>query len=199
MRHMQTDRSIETRDRLLAATEKLIYAGGIHATGMDRIVRESGASRKSVYSYFGSKDELVAEALRRRDERWMAWFSGEVRKAPTSRKRLLAMFTVLQGWFSDGGFHGCAFINAAGEIGDPDHPIRKVAKLHKERLLGFIQQLCADDGAADPTALGQRLLILIDGAIAVALVTGDPGAADDACAIARQILDAPTACLIERT
>lgn len=188
---MQIDRSIDTRDRLLAATEKLIYAGGIHATGMDRIVRESGASRKSVYSYFGSKDELVAEALRRRDERWIAWFSGEVWKAATPRKRLLAMFSVLHGWFSDGGFHGCAFINAAGEIGDPDHPIRKVARLHKERLLGFIQQLCADDGAADSAALAQRLLILIDGAIAVALVTGNPGAADDACAVARQILDAP--------
>ncbi len=187
---MQSDSRLEPRERLLKTTEQLIYAGGIHATGMDRIVRESGVSRKSVYRYFGSKEELVAQALRCRDERWMAWFSAEVNQAATPRDRLLAMFPVLRGWFASEGFHGCAFINAAGETGDPNDPIRKVAKLHKERLLAFVQSLCVADGAQDPGALARQFLILIDGAIAVALVTGNPGAADDACMLARQLLAA---------
>jgi AcrR family transcriptional regulator len=187
---MQIEPPIEARERLLNATEQLIYAGGIHATGMDRIVRLSGVSRKSVYSYFNSKEELVAEALRRRDERWMAWFSSEVNQASTPRERLLAMFPVLRSWFSAAGFHGCAFINAAGEIGDSEGPIRKVAKLHKERLLAYVLQLCRDDGAANPTTLAAQLLILIDGAIAVSMVTANPAAADDAAAIARRLLAA---------
>ncbi|AKM41871.1 hypothetical protein NL30_18125 [Burkholderia contaminans] len=62
------------RDRLLEAAEALIYSGGIHATGVDAIVRRSGAARKSFYSHFESKEALAAAALERRDERWMRWF-----------------------------------------------------------------------------------------------------------------------------
>lgn len=188
---MQFTPSNETRDRLLDAAEQLIYAGGIHATGMDRIVRESGVSRKSVYRYFASKEELVAEALRRRDERWMTWFTTEVNKAATPRDSLLAVFAVLRDWFASEGFHGCAFINAAGETADASDPIRQVAKLHKERLQAFVQALCVDAGEDDPETAARQFLILIDGAIAVALVTGNPAAADDACTLANAFLRRP--------
>jgi hypothetical protein len=46
------------RERLLDAAEALIYAGGIHATGVDAIVRQSGTARKSFYTHFESKDAL---------------------------------------------------------------------------------------------------------------------------------------------
>src|ERR1044072_4608369 len=83
------------RDRLLDAAEALIYAGGIHATGVDAIVKQSGTARKSFYTHFGSKDALVAAALERRDERWMNWFiAGTQQCGKTARKRLLGMFDV---------------------------------------------------------------------------------------------------------
>src|SRR5215813_143336 len=81
------------RERLLDAAEALIYAGGIHATGVDAIVKQSGTARKSFYTHFDSKDALVAVALERRDERWMNWFiAGTQRRGKTARKRLLGMF-----------------------------------------------------------------------------------------------------------
>ena len=52
------------RDKLLDAAEALVYAGGIHATGVDAIVRQSATTRKSFYTYFESKDALVAAAVR---------------------------------------------------------------------------------------------------------------------------------------
>lgn len=33
---------------LLDATERLIYAGGLHATGMEAIVKASGVARKTL-------------------------------------------------------------------------------------------------------------------------------------------------------
>ncbi|QJW81272.1 TetR/AcrR family transcriptional regulator [Burkholderia glumae] len=175
------------RERLLEAAEALFYAGGIHATGVDAIVKRSGAARKSFYTHFESKEALVAAALARRDERWMAWFvDGTLERGRTPRARLLAMFDVLHGWFEQPGFHGCAFINAAGEIGDAGDPIRGVARYHKARLLDFARaqseafaQTC---GASQPDAarLARQWLVLMDGAIAVALVSGDPSAARDA-------------------
>lgn len=53
----------DARERLLEAAEALVYAGGIHATGVDAIVRAAGAARKSFYTWFESKDALVAAAL----------------------------------------------------------------------------------------------------------------------------------------
>ena len=117
----------DARERLLEAAEALIYAGGIHATGVDAIVREAGAARKSFYAWFKSKDELVVAALRRRDERWMRWFvDGTLKRARTPGTRLIAMFDVLREWFAAEGFHGCAFLNASGETASPDDPVRRV-------------------------------------------------------------------------
>src|ERR1700750_3274357 len=94
------DTTRSARERLLDAAEALIYAGGIHATGVDAIVRQSGTARKSFYTHFESKDALVAAALERRDERWMNWFiEGTEKSGKTARRRLLGMFDVLREWF----------------------------------------------------------------------------------------------------
>lgn len=179
---------VDTRSTLLATAERLIYADGIHATSMDSLVRESGVARKSIYRYFGSKDELVAEALRERDGRWMSWFITGSNRAATPEGRLLETFVMLESWFNTEDFRGCAFINAAGEIGDAADPIRAVAKQHKVNLQIYLRQLAVDFGAADPDALALDFLILIDGAITLALVMGNKEAARSAQAIARKLL-----------
>jgi len=178
--YMNEITSSETRDIILDVAEKLIYKSGIAATGMDLLVKTAGVSRKSIYRYFANKDDLIVAALKRRDERWMRWFSSEVDKAPTPAARLLNLFTVLKGWFDSEGFRGCAFINTSGETGDPEDPVRQLAKLHKQKLLDYVTRLCVDQGVENPDALARQLLILIDGAITVALVMGDHGAADQA-------------------
>jgi AcrR family transcriptional regulator len=194
-----TSSLLSARERLLDAAEALIYAGGIHATGVDAIVRQSGTARKSFYTHFESKDALVAAALERRDARWMAWFEEGTRKSGrTPRAQLLGMFEVLRAWFASVDFHGCAFLNAAGEIGVPDDPIRLVARDHKIRLLNFVRELF-DEYAAETghdsrhaAKLARQWLILIDGAIGVALVSGEPDAARDARSAAERLLgDAP--------
>ena len=188
-------READARERLLDAAEALIYAGGIHATGVDAIVRAAGAARKSFYTYFDSKDALVAAALSRRDERWMRWFvAGTLARGRTPQARLIGMFDVLREWFASDGFHGCAFLNAAGEIASPDDPVRVVARQHKERLLAFVREqsdawalaVCADRRVA--ARLARQWLILIDGAIGVALVSGDADAALDARSAGRSLL-----------
>ncbi|MCA8373004.1 TetR/AcrR family transcriptional regulator [Burkholderia multivorans] len=185
------------RERLLDAAEALIYSGGIHATGVDAIVKRSGAARKSFYSHFESKEALVVAALERRDARWMRWFVDATRaRGKSPRAQLLGMFDVLRDWFAQPGFHGCAFLNTSGEIADADDPVRVVAREHKARLLAFVRERL--DAYADVAGIERRMLarlarqwlVLIDGAIGVALVSGDAGAARDARAAAELLLDA---------
>jgi AcrR family transcriptional regulator len=178
----------DTREKILATAERLIYENGIHATGMDLLVKTSGVARKSIYRYFATKDEVAAAALNARDVRWMQWFRTESDKAQTPQGRILNMFAVLKGWFESEGFHGCAFINTAGEVGDPNDPIRLIARLHKQKLLDYTQELCEQLNIEHPSALATQLLILMEGAITMARVMGDYRAADSARDVAQLLL-----------
>ncbi|EIK63172.1 TetR/AcrR family transcriptional regulator [Pseudomonas sp. B2021] len=178
----------ETRDIILDVTEKLIYRHGIAATGMDLLVKTAGVSRKSIYRYFANKDELVVAALQRRDERWMQWLRSEVERRDDSGERLLGLFSALKGWFGSADFRGCAFINTSGETGDAQDPVRLLAKAHKRKLFEYALELCQAHGTPDPEQQAAQLLILIDGAITVALVMGDSTAADNAQCMARTLL-----------
>ncbi|WP_133752869.1 TetR/AcrR family transcriptional regulator [Pseudomonas sp. LP_7_YM] len=179
----------DTREKILATAEQLIYQNGIHATGMDLLVKTSGVARKSIYRHFATKDEIAAAALNARDVRWMQWFKTESDKAGTPRERILNMFAVLKNWFESEGFCGCAFINTAGEVGDPNDPIRLIAKLHKQKLLDYTVELTKQLNIEQPTALARQLLILMEGAITTARVMGDYSAADSARDIAQLLLN----------
>lgn len=178
-----------TRDIILDVTEKLIYKSGIAATGIDLLVKTAGVSRKTIYRYFANKEALTVAALQRRDERWMHWYRTAVDQAESPAERLLNLFAVLKSWFACEGFRGCAFINTSGETGDPLDPVRRVAREHKQKLLDYVHELCTAHGSTDPETVAKQLLILIDGAITVALVMGDHSAADNAQCMARKLLD----------
>ncbi|ROP61685.1 TetR family transcriptional regulator [Enterobacter sp. BIGb0383] len=177
-----------TRDKILASAEQLIYRNGIHATGMALLVKTSGVARKSIYHYFANKDEVAVAALNARDVRWMEWFRTECDKADTPQARILNMFTVLKSWFESEGYRGCAFINTAGEVGDSADPVRQIARLHKQKIRDYALELTGQLNIEHASSLARQLLILIEGAITTSHVMGDDSAADDARDIAQLLL-----------
>lgn len=178
----------EPLKRLLLATEKLIYANGINATGMDAIVSESGVARKTIYRNFSTKEALIAEVLRQRDQRWMDWFISSTSTVTEPKTRILACFDALEAWFATPDFNGCAFINAAGECGSTSPLIAEVAKEHKVNLERYLEQLAVAYGAAQPQKMASELLLLIEGAITVAKVMGDKRAASHGKQLAERLL-----------
>ena len=56
------------RDQLLNTAENLFYREGYHATGIDRILAESGVAKMTLYKHFKSKDELILAVLDARHE-----------------------------------------------------------------------------------------------------------------------------------
>lgn len=189
---MDTLEPTDLRSKLLAITEKLIYEAGIAATGMDRIVKVSGIARKSIYRHFPTKEALVVAALAARDDRWMAWFIAASSTGTALPARVQAMFDALGAWFARPDFRGCAFINVAGEVGDAADAVAQLARAHKLRLLHYLAEVGRQGGlpAAQADALAHALLILIDGAVTVTLLSGDRAAAPRAARMASALLAA---------
>src|SRR6218665_2250806 len=65
---------LPARDRILVTAHQLFYRDGIRATGIDRIIAESGVAKLTFYRHFPSKDDLVLAFLDYRHDRWLAWF-----------------------------------------------------------------------------------------------------------------------------
>src|SRR6201996_9792456 len=87
-----TARRPSARERLLDAADELFYEEGIHIVGIDRVIEKAGVAKASLYSTFGSKDELVRAYLTRRYQRRRARIETWVDRYDEPRDRLLAVF-----------------------------------------------------------------------------------------------------------
>ena len=176
-------------ERLLDAASDLFYREGIRAVGVDTVSERAGVSKRTLYNRFGGKDALVAEYLRRRDERWRAYLRGVGEGVVEPREKLLAVFGAYGEWLVGEDFRGCAFANAAAEIPDPGHPARVVARRHKEGVEEHLAALAKEAGFDESRTLAKRLLLLLEGAAATAAMRRSREPIGVARSLARELLD----------
>ncbi|HEX5201526.1 MAG TPA: TetR/AcrR family transcriptional regulator [Actinoplanes sp.] len=181
------------RERLLAAADELFYAEGVHTVGIDRIIERAGVAKASLYSSFGSKEELVRAYLEGRHEIRRRRIMAGLERFDNPRDRLLGVFDVLAEVSSTPGFRGCAFYNASAESVGKGGAVEQVSNANRAWTRGLFTELARDAGAADPAALADQLMILYDGASVGARMDGQPGAAALARSVAAGLLDAATA------
>jgi AcrR family transcriptional regulator len=177
-------------ERLLAAASDLFYRDGIRAVGVDTIAERAGVSKRTLYNRFESKDELIAAYLRNRDERWKAYLRDATEQPTEPRHRLLAVFDAYGEWLLGGAFRGCPFANAVAELPNPDHPARVVARQHKDGVKEHLTVLATQAGYDEPRVLAERLLLLLEGATALATMRRSHEPIDLARKLAQQLLDA---------
>ncbi|MBX6768095.1 MAG: TetR/AcrR family transcriptional regulator, partial [Actinomadura rubrobrunea] len=150
---------------MLQAADRLFYADGINATGVDGVIEAAGVARMTFYKHFKGKDGLILAYLNGREVRWQALLDRCVRDAGDDpRTRLLAVFDALKEWASSQSrYRGCSFVNAMAELADPDHPARTLVTSYKRALRDRIFELAQATGAADPELLTDQLLLLYEG------------------------------------
>lgn len=59
------EKAAENRERILAGASQLFRERGLSGAGVDALTEAAGLTYGSLYSHFGSKDALMAEAVRR--------------------------------------------------------------------------------------------------------------------------------------
>jgi AcrR family transcriptional regulator len=146
------------RERILGAAQQLFRDQGINRTGMDQLCAVAQVSKRTAYQHFTTKDELVAEYLRRFDPDVMpAVFD---RPDLTPRERLLAAFEI------PASTPLCPYIAATVELHDAQHPASQYARDYKAAIAARLTETAREAGATNPEQLGEQLALLIDGASA---------------------------------
>lgn len=177
--------------KLLATARRLFCSDGIHATGVTRILKDSGVARRTLYERFGSKDNLLRAVFESEARMWFNWFDDALPAVSDDpAEQLLGLFDLLETWFADSEFFGCIFVNAVAEHEKDTGWVRDSAIAHRALVNGRLLKLLRRAGVRQPARATEKVSLVIDGAIVTAMVTGDPGAARLARGIVRDILAA---------
>ncbi len=186
----KTTKDLTVRERLLAAADELFYCEGVRSVGIDRIIERADVSKASLYTNFGSKEELIRAYLTARHAVWRERLTKELAaRYQTPRERLLGVFEVLGQSFADPDFRGCAFVNATAEA-RPGSPVVKASDEARAWRRALFVELAEAAGARHPELVAEQLGQLFDGAQVGAQMDRNPDAAIAARAAAAVLLDA---------
>src|SRR3569832_1422102 len=117
------DDKIPPRERILQAASDLFYRQGIRAVGVESIAEAAGTNKMTLYRHFESKDELVAEYLRR----LASDADGHIQELKAAHpgkpcEALRAWLGEMAAHIAHGDDRGCALTNAAVELPEKEHP-----------------------------------------------------------------------------
>src|ERR1700744_4673256 len=116
---MVTDSAVPSaRERILLTAHDLFYGEGVRATGIDRVIAESGVTKVTFYRHFPSKNDLIRAFLDYRHERWIQWFVHALERHGAGEGKVATpVVAAMREWLESEAFRGCAFINSVVELG----------------------------------------------------------------------------------
>jgi AcrR family transcriptional regulator len=159
--------------RILVTAHALFYRDGIRATGIDRVIAESGVAKKTFYRYYPAKNDLIIAFMEYRHSNWMTWFEDAVERHGADAD---ALVPALAEWFGSDAYRGCAFINAVVEMGGALPEAVDISRRHKLDMAAVIRTLLpASSRTAKADA--RALAMAVDGAIVGAQFEESPDAA----------------------
>jgi AcrR family transcriptional regulator len=176
-----------TRERVLAAAERVFAARGFHAASMQEIATEAGFTTGALYSSFNGKDDLFLEVVhQRRAARERVWREALEAAALDSPEGALAMGASVvpdPGWYGAmlefmvhaarnparqhavrdiSGFASreAFFIDALKDVSSSVLPVERLAQVVRALVLGFGEMWFAEPERADPTLFADAIAAL---------------------------------------
>ena len=169
-----TSKGARTRARMIEATAGLLQRHGFYGTGVNDVVRDSGAPKGSLYFHFpGGKEQLAAEALRFAAAQWRDALAAATLTAPTTADALDAALRYLGSELEASAFRdGCPVATAALDAAASSDAVREACadgyRIWTELITA---RLVADGRDRDEAAgLASFILAAIEGALLLARV-----------------------------
>lgn len=150
--------------KIVKSALELFYYHGFHATGVEQIRAVAGVSKKTLYKYFPSKDELIVAALNCRHLFFIDKMTTFLERHPVAA-RPEAYLQFLLEWGQEPTFNGCMFVNAIAEYAEPSSKPFQIARAHKAGVLALLVHYCRDANVAEAEALASKIFVLGEGVI----------------------------------
>ncbi|WP_242907437.1 TetR/AcrR family transcriptional regulator [Actinomadura terrae] len=185
--------SAQTREHVLRVAHELFYWEGIHAVGVDRVAAAADIAPTTLYRVFGSKDGLIAAYVEHAQDAYQHWFSEATRAdGRDPRERILGLFDELAWQVRPENCRGCPFLMALAELPDAGvaghrHAVDLKAWV-RARLTELAEELARTRPVADPSALGDSLMLIMEGVYASVQALGSEGPARQARPLAEALL-----------
>lgn len=152
------------RERILTAAGRLFYERGIQAVGMNEIIGAAGCGKNVVYGYFPSKDDLVAEYLRR----FIAVREHTAYEAADSagddpKRQILAIVDEAVQRLRAANARGCAVRNFLVEFPESEDAPATIARDYLRRTKRDMQRRVTASGVRDPKAVAEQISLVLEG------------------------------------
>ena len=124
---------------------ELFWRDGYAGTGVDRLVRRTGASRYGLYTTFGGKRDLYLASLERYSQAVMDPMLEPLENTRASGREIRAFFDRVVGLIRrPGGHRGCFVCNAAVERGGVDAAAARRVRQHFDRVRRLLTRALAN-------------------------------------------------------
>lgn len=185
------------RQRLLTSATHLFATEGIRVIGIDRILREADVAKASLYSLFGSKDNLVVTYIEQLDEQVRKNWRERTREMDDPQEKILGFFDAVIEEEPERNFRGSYFLNAATEYPKPEteseERIVAACLAHRKWMHSTMTTLLNEKNSFPSATQANQLLIFLDGGQAGARLLRDTAPLYTARDLARQMLNEPPA------
>lgn len=184
-----TAQTTPKRDEIIQTAFNSFYHHGFHATGVDAVMADSGISKRTIYKYFRSKEELVAATLTYYETIIFGRIPDELSKRHKDpKKQILSLFDLKAEEFALNNFNGCLAINAKVEFDGSDHEIEAACSGFYQKLEAYVTELCAAAKLKSPKTLAHQIILLFAGSVVMGQMHRDPDAPNVAKEIVKTLL-----------
>ena len=142
-----------TRQRIIDAAYECFWRAGFTRTSLDTIAERAGVTKRTLYSYFRSKDDLLAAVMAHYNVLAAQRLKRIGDRMPTDRDGLIdSFFGQLAGWASaTPRWSGSGFTRLVVELADlPGHPARALARRAKGTTESWLADRLALARVAEP-------------------------------------------------
>lgn len=180
---------LSKRNEIVRQAYEVFYKKGFHATAVDRVLADSGISKRTVYKYFRSKEELIVATIAHYRHITFEAIAEELEKRTSDPKqKILAIFDLKREALERGEYSGCFAINAKLEYEGKEPEIEAACAVFLDDLGSFIDQLCKQARFKNPNKVMKKIMILLEGAIVYGQAQRDPQIAQLAKDMAVELL-----------
>jgi AcrR family transcriptional regulator len=180
-----------TRQRIIDAAYESIWRAGFTRTSLDAIAAHAGVTKRTLYSYFRSKDDLLAAVLAHYNELAAQRLKRIGDRMPEDRDGMIdSFFGQLAGWASaTPRWSGSGLTRLVVELADlPGHPARALARRAKSAAEAWLSERLAQARVAEPRERACEIMLLLEGSMALTLIHGQRRYMDAAGRAAKRLL-----------